>query len=38
VPITVIAPKAPGRAKLITAIAPGLVTLVGAPGWDVRVV
>ena len=38
VPITVIAPKAPGRAKLITATAPGLVTLVGAPGWDVQVV
>jgi hypothetical protein len=38
VPITVIAPKAPGRAKLITATAPDLVTLVGAPGWEVRVV
>ena len=37
VPITVIAPKAPGRAKLITAAAPDLVTLVGAPGWQVRV-
>jgi hypothetical protein len=37
VPITVIAPKAPGRAKLITASAPGLVTLVGAPGWRVEV-
>jgi hypothetical protein len=38
VPITVITPKAPGRARLITATAPDLVTLVGAPGWEVRVV
>jgi hypothetical protein len=38
VPITVIAPRASGRARLITATAPGLVTLVGAPGWSVRVV
>jgi hypothetical protein len=38
VPITVIAPKAPGRARLITASSPGLVTLVGAPGWEVRIV
>jgi hypothetical protein len=38
VPITVIAPKAPGRARLITATRPDLVTLVGAPGWEVRVV
>lgn len=36
VPITVIAPKAPGRAKLITEAEAGLVTLVAAPGWDVR--
>jgi hypothetical protein len=38
VPVTVIAPKAPGRARLITATEPDLVTLVGAPGWEVRVV
>jgi hypothetical protein len=38
VPITVVTPKAPGRARLITATAPDLVTLVGAPGWEVRVV
>jgi hypothetical protein len=37
VPITVIAPKAPGRTKLLSAAAPDLVTLVGAPGWQVRV-
>jgi hypothetical protein len=36
VPITVIAPKAAGRSKLITAAAPDLVTLVGAPGWQVQ--
>jgi hypothetical protein len=35
VPITVIAPKAPGRAKIITATSADLVTLVGAPGWQV---
>lgn len=35
VSIAVIAPKAPGRAKLITATAPDLVSLVGAPGWEV---
>jgi hypothetical protein len=36
VPITVIAPKAAGRSKLITAAGPDLVTLVGAPGWQVQ--
>ncbi|MGY1808991.1 hypothetical protein ACI8AF_16605 [Blastococcus sp. SYSU D00669] len=36
VPITVVAPKAAGRAKLITASDPDLVTLVGAPGWRVE--
>jgi hypothetical protein len=36
VPITVIAPKAAGRSKLITASEPDLVTLVGAPGWQVQ--
>ncbi|SDN47823.1 hypothetical protein SAMN05660642_04914 [Geodermatophilus siccatus] len=36
VPITVMAPKAVGRAKLITAVREELVTLVGAPEWQVR--
>ncbi len=35
VPITVIAPKAPGRPKVISATQPDLVTLVAAPGWQV---
>lgn len=35
VPITVVAPAATGRAALITQSDPGLVTLVGAPGWTV---
>lgn len=36
VPITVLAPKAAGRAKLLSEAEPGLITLVGAPGWEVR--
>jgi hypothetical protein len=35
VPITVVAPKAPGRPKVISATDPELVTLVAAPGWQV---